>query len=128
MKKTPTHNTEQFLTLIAHLKQLGNPYATIARRIGIRPQKISDIKAKRSSANKEIVEALYRAYPELSQNRSSNTIAMEEQIKLNFKLELEKLTHQVLHNNAEYLRNLEKRIKTIETRLDQIFELMQEKN
>lgn len=66
------NRTKKFLDYIEQLKnKQGISYRVIADTIGVKYQKIQDMKGERSSANKEMIDALLSAYPGLKEKEQS---------------------------------------------------------
>ena len=112
--------TQQFLLLVKQLKNNGNSYASIARRIGIKGQKISDMKAGRSSASQDLINQLHTAYPELSGKPLNLQTTIEGKIKVAVEEIGEELIRRLSKTSDEARRQLEKRLEILEVQVQDL--------
>lgn len=62
-------------------KRLGTSYTAAGRRIGVGRDKIIDIRMGRSSADREMLDALLDAYPELKDGELAPKTKVEERME-----------------------------------------------
>ena len=119
--------TQLFLELVEQLKVQGNSYAAIARRIGIKGQKISDMKAGRSSASPSLIEELKKAYPEVSDQSSQPISSIEEEIKKLIEEQGATLKQLFLDENQAQITRLAHKISELDQKVEQLIILLKQK-
>lgn len=89
-------HTENFLMFLNKLLDKGVTQSAISNQLGLHRNRISHIKAARSSATKEMIDDLLEAYPELRTNGNSASGESDERWE-----ELERRVKALEDENAE---------------------------
>lgn len=105
----------QFLEVIELLKKKGISFSKIAEIVGVKRQRITHIRGGRSSASYEMLQALYKAYPEISPE--GEELPQEDIDTINTQL---KQVLNDLQTNNQLLREIKADLQKDETRSEAI--------
>lgn len=113
-------HTDEFLALLNQLLDKGVTQSAISNQLDLHRNRISHIKARRSSATKEMIDDLIAAYPELGESSGdSQTDTVSEEIA-ELRREMAMLREENEERRKEYRKTIDRLLSTIEKLTDKI--------